>query len=259
MSEHNGGRRQRRSYDELLRDEPEEMSMLDQALEGASAEHKARVLLLLFRYNIEHDNEFYMLFVAFGHLTILVEEAPKNWRALFDDVHRELKQWSQENFKSLQSIQQHAKTSADLIAVLKQLLGSMQHSDTKSLRMLESLNGFSQQLLSIESSLASVQTSNQQLKKKSADQFDLLSGRLVSLEGFANRGSRIWSFSAGLGAVAVGLLLINSWTMARRLNQQQALAQEQGERIGWLLEKANRQECATGVKPAGDPQCRQFQ
>lgn len=259
MSKFNGGRRRQRSYEELLRDEPEEMSMLDRALEDASAEHKARVRGLLLRYGIEHDNEFYMLFVAFGHLTILVEEAPENWQALFDDVHRELKQWSQENFKSLQSIQQHAKTSADLIAVLKQLLGSMKHSDTRSLRMLESLNGFSQQLLSIESSLVSVRTSSQQLKKKSADQFDLLSGQLMSLERFANRGSRIWSFSAVVGAVAVGLLLINSWTMARRLNQQQALVEDQGKRIGWLLEKANRQECAIGVKPADDPQCRQYQ
>ena len=73
--------------------------MLDQALEGATAVEKARVRGVLLRYGIEPDNEFYIIFVAIGQLLVLVEEAPEKWRSLFDDVHSELKQWSQENFK----------------------------------------------------------------------------------------------------------------------------------------------------------------
>ena len=131
MSKFNGGRRQRRSYDELLRDEPEEMSMLDQALEGASAEHKARVLLLLFRYNIEHDNEFYMLFVAFGHLTVLVEEAPENWRSLFDDFKGDLDEWTEANLKTLRAIHQQGEVADQMSQKFLKLADSTKASLTK--------------------------------------------------------------------------------------------------------------------------------
>ena len=111
MTSRNGATGPQLSYEALLRDNPKEMSMLDRALEDATPQHKARVRGLLMAYDVEHDNEFYMLFVAFGHLTILVEETPENWRDLFDDVHAELKLWSQENFKSLESIKQIGRAS----------------------------------------------------------------------------------------------------------------------------------------------------
>ncbi|EDX82399.1 hypothetical protein S7335_845 [Synechococcus sp. PCC 7335] len=268
MSSRNGkgrGGRQQLSYEELLRDDPKEMSMLDQALEDATAEHKARVRGLLLRYGIEHDNEFYMLFVAFGHLTILVEEAPENWQALFDDVHRELKQWSQQNFKSLQSIQQHAQTSADLIAVLKQLLGSMKHSDSRSAKMLESLNSFGKRLLTIEKSLAKNQTLSQRAIDRSTEHFDLLDGQMEMLGGSVGQGALISSVSLFAGVLTIGMLLANTWMMGRRLTQQEVLVRAQNEqiewqseRIGWLYEKANRRECLEGIKPPSDPQCQQY-
>ena len=255
MVSRQNGQRQQATYEQLLADDPSGMAMLDQALEGASTEEVARVRGVLLRFGIETDHEFYVIFVAIGQLLVLVEEAPENWRALFDDVHQELKQWSQENFKSLQSIQQHAQTSAELITVLRQLLGSMKTSEARSLATSQTWSSLSQKLSTIESSWASTQTSASQ----SNQTLDRLGSQLETLSDFANRGDWISIFSAALGLVTVGLLLASNRVMTRRLDTQELLIRRQTERIAWLLDKANREECVTGIKPPSDPQCRQFQ
>ena len=255
MVSRQNGQRQKATYEQLLEDDPSGMAMLDQALEGASTEEVARVRGVLLRFGIETDHEFYIIFVAIGQLLVLVEEAPENWRALFDDVHQELKQWSQENFKSLQSIRQHAQTAADLIAVLRQLLDSMRHSDSRSAAMSQTLSSLSRKLSTIESSLASVQTSNRNSQKT----LDLLGSLLETLAEFPSRRDWISICSAVLGVVTVGMLVGSNRTMNRRLDTQELLIRRQSERIAWLLDKANREECVTGIKPPSDPQCRQFQ
>mgnify|MGYP001795943174 CR=1 FL=1 len=253
--------RKERSYEQLLKDDPSGMAMLDQALEGASAEEKARVRGVLLRFGIETDHEFYIIFVAIGQLLILVEEAPENWRALFDDVHQELKLWSQENFKSLESIKRHAQTSADLITVLRQLLGSMKTSEARSSETRTTLQALKLKLSSIESSLASMQTSGSSSQRK-LSQFG---SQLEALAEFANR--KEWSsvFSAVFAGMTVLLMMFNGWTTKRQLNQQAALIEQQtrmldrqGKRINWLLDKANKEECLNGIKPPSDEQCQQF-
>ena len=242
------------SYEQLLRDDPSGMAMLDQALEGASTEAKARVRNVLLRFGIEPDHEFYIIFVAIGQLLILVEEAPENWRALFDDVHQELKQWSRENFKSLESIQRHAQTSAELIAVLRQLLDSMKTSEGRSSETKATLQALRLKLTSIESSLDSIRSSS----SHNQSSLDRLSSQVSELSESASRREWISISSLGMTAGVIGLLLLNHWSMTRRLNVQELLVRRQRERIDWLLEKANREECLTGMKPASDPQCRQY-
>ena len=51
------------------------MELIDQALEGQSAEVKARVLAIIIRYNIDVRNEFFLIFVAIGHLLAIVEKS----------------------------------------------------------------------------------------------------------------------------------------------------------------------------------------
>ena len=254
MNKHNG-RRRLRSYEQLLKDDPSGMTMLDQALEGATAEEKARVRGVLLRFGIEPDHEFYVIFVAIGQLLVLVEEAPEKWRALFDDVHQELKQWSRENFKSLESIKHHAQTSAELITVLRRLLDSMKVSDNRSNEMRSTLSSLSLKLTSIENSLASMQA----LSRQSSGRLSQIEGQIETLTEFANRRDWISIFSGIFGAATVGLLLLNNWTMARRLDTQELLLRRQTVRIDWLLEKASRQECFLRVKPPSDPQCQQYQ
>ena len=77
-----------------------------------------------------------MIFVAIGHLLVLVEEAPENWQSFFDDIYGELNQWSSQNRKSLESLKLHTQTSAELIQSLRLLISSLTASDEKSNRML---------------------------------------------------------------------------------------------------------------------------
>jgi hypothetical protein len=237
-------------------------TMLDRALEGASAEEKARVRGVLLRYGIDEDNEFFMIFVAIGHLLILVEEAPENWRSLFDDVHLELKQWSQENFKSLESIKQHTQTSADLIAVLRRLLDSMKNFDSRSDKMRSTLHDLELKLIAIESTSDLTHNhSRQALRTLNGLESQLQS--LINLLGTwvekGNRRAWISTFSAACGALTVALLLLNGRATSRQMKVQALMIQQQSERIDWLLAKANRQECLQGIKPKSDPQCRQYQ
>lgn len=255
------GTRQERSYEQLLKDDPSGMAMLDQALEGATAEEKARVRGVLLRFGIETDHEFYIIFVAIGQLLILVEEAPENWRALFDDVHQELKQWSQENFKSLESIKRHAQTSADLITVLRRLLDSMKTSEARSNETRTTLSNLSRKLSSIEGSLASMQRSSSSNQRKLSQ----LESLLETSSETENRKEWISNFSLGVASLTVLMLLVHGWTMGWRLSQQAKMIERQtwllnrqGDRIDWLLEKANKEECLNGVKSQSDPQCRQF-
>ncbi|MEM7065959.1 MAG: DUF6753 family protein [Cyanobacteria bacterium P01_B01_bin.77] len=111
-----------KDYGDVLNDGRGRVSMLDRALEGATAEAKARVRGVLLRYGIDEDNEFFMIFVAIGHLLVLVEEAPENWQSFFDDIYGELNQWSSQNRKSLESLKLHTQTSAELIQSLRLLI-----------------------------------------------------------------------------------------------------------------------------------------
>ena len=279
------GRGGQQDYKRLLKDDPSGMSMLDQALEGATAEEKARVRGVLLRFGIETDHEFYVIFVAIGQLLILVEEAPENWRALFDDVHQELKQWSRENFKSLESIKQHAMTSAELIAVLRRLLDSMQKSQSWSQETAQGLSSLGQKLSGIDSGLSDLKSSSRDSHQKlsqieailgvskvqldelirqsnqSENSLSLIVSQLNQLsENDSQRRIREWILScslAVLGLVAVGQFFGNQ-AMRQQLADQEQRLRGQQETVGWIFRKASRAECIYGIKPPDDPQCRQY-
>ena len=162
-------RHQEKSYQDWCQDDAEGMKMLDRALEGASLRERAQVRNVLLSFDVEPGHEFYLLFVAFGQLLVLVKEAPENWRALFDDVHKELKLWSKENFKSLESIQLHAKTSAELIVVLRELLGSMRESKTSSHLTSAAFINLEMNLSSLKSKLGWVEVWSKQCQSELKD------------------------------------------------------------------------------------------
>ena len=254
MSRRNGAVKPQRSYEELLRDNPKEMEMLDRALEDATPEHKARVRGLLMYYKIEHDSEFYMLFVAFGHLTILVEEAPENWRNLFDSFERKLKEWATENLRTLEAIQQQSETTermrSSFIALAKSttaLSGETKDSLTRLNRLNEILNGFSARFSFLESSsqtlLDRTSQAEERSKKLSAIARSSLICNAVLLAAFLLSGVR------------------SEWRLSRQTEWMEEMGRQQAaqsERTQWLFEKATREECLTGIKPRSDPQCQQF-
>ena len=244
-------------YGDFLADGRGRLSMLDRALEDVSPEAKARVRGVLLRYGIEEDNEFFMIFVAIGHLLVLVEEAPENWQSFFDDIYRELNQWSSQNRRSLESLKQHTQTSAELIQTLRLLISSMTISADKSNKMLTMLSSFESRLSNIDKFSGSA-SENSQL---TADRLKQTNRHLGTL---ANLTSQLtWRLNVSLGfsvllAVGWGVSLWQlNWHM--QLIEQLAIQEyQQREKIGWLLEKANRADCHDGIKPPDDPLCKSF-
>ena len=241
-------------YGDFLQDGRGGLSMLDRALEGVSVEAKARVRGVLLRYGIDEDNEFFMIFVAMGHLLVMVEEAPENWQAFFDDIYGELNQWSSQNRQSLESLQLHTQTSAELIQTLRLLISSMTVSDDKSNRMLTMLSSFESKLSNIARDSGSA-SENSQLTVNRLAQTNSQLGLLTNL---TNQQTWISSVNAGLSFLLVlglggALWQLNAQTQEIRLLTLQQY--QQAEKIGWLLEKANRADCRSGIKSADDPLC----
>lgn len=228
----------------MLNPRDDRMKWLDRALEGKSDAVKARVLDLILRYGVDPENEFFMLFVAFGYLQVLVEDAPKSWQSLFENFQRELHQWSQQNLRTLQGIIQQSQTLEELTLSLKELTNLIRslNSTTQDWRLgLQELKPILKQLS---------EHSSQTVSDNSA-----LLSRLKRIEARLDDQNHlriwIWSFNFfaaallmfGVGTIAVG--------QARLVDAQRV----QQQRVNWLLEKANRWECQQGLKAADSPEC----
>ncbi|WP_038020454.1 DUF6753 family protein [Synechococcus sp. PCC 7335] len=238
MSKRNGASsRQSRSYEELLRDDPDKITLLDRALEGASDQQKARVRGVLRRLEIEDDDEFYIIITAIGYLMVLVEDAPENWRGLFDDFEEKLDAWSQQNVRTLEAIYQQADNTDRMAKCFRRLADSTTQlsSETKaSLTRLTKLNG---SLDSLTGKLNRAESHSQQLAQ-------MLQKSQLQLERLERRVT--WTSSFSLAALVV--LIVGGGFSYLRLAHT-------SERAQWLLEKANRAECLSGIKPSSDSQC----
>lgn len=229
--------------------------LIDQALDGQSAEVKARVLSIIIRYDIDVRNEFFLIFVAIGHLLAIVEEAPENWRRLFDEFERKLDEWSEQNLRTLAAIHQQGEAAERMSQNFLRLASSIELSTTKTDELQRNLKTLSKSLVGLNSSLGEIRAES----KASLRQIEALSlafGQTKKeVSSLADQMSWMWSVNLGLSMGVLGCILLFAWSLL----QQRAVIHEQNQRLGWLLDKANREECVTGVKPADHPQCLQYQ
>ena len=230
----------------------ERITMLDRALEGSTAEHKARVRGLLMSYGVEHDNEFYMLFVAFGHLTVLVQEAPENWRALFDEFEEKLDQWAQQNLRTLEAINQQSDNAERMSRAFHALVQSTTSLKQETEASLLSLDKLNTSLSSLTGKLDLTESHSKSLLQR----FKKTDQRIERLENLVT-----WISGCSLAVLLV--LFFGGGLAYRHIAKQnhfiKVVLAHEDQRSGWLLEKANRQECVNGIKPPSDPQCRQYQ
>ena len=229
--------------------------LIDQALEGQSAEVKARVLAIVIRYNVDVRNEFFLIFVAIGHLLAIVEEAPENWRSLFDEFERKLDRWSDQNLRTLAAIQQQGQETERMSQSFLRLTDSLKLSNSKTSELQTTLKALSKTFVSLNNKLDNLQGESKAVSSKTEALSQRFNRTEHELKGMASRVDWIWSINLALVLSVVGCLCIFAWSLLR----QQAVITEQNERLGWLLDKANREECLTGIKPADDPQCLQYQ
>ena len=63
---------------------------LAKSLQNESAEHRAKVMEFVLDWNINPNEEFFLIFAAIGHLKVLIAQAPEDIRQLFKSVLQEL-------------------------------------------------------------------------------------------------------------------------------------------------------------------------
>ena len=244
----------RNGYGDSLNDGSSRLSMLDRALEGASTEAKARVRGVLLRYGIDEDNEFFLIFVAMGQLLALVEDAPENWRALFDDITEELNQWASQNREPFDSLQLHTQASAELVEYLKQALSGQSEARERSNRALAALDRVESKATFMQNCSFSMSEEMSQVAAK----LDDYSTRISRLTELVNQQS--WALALSFGGVLVlivACIFLALQNRSQRAVMQYVLAEQQAqsEQIAWLLEKARRAECRQGILSPDDPQC----
>ena len=128
------------------------------ALQNESAEHRAKVLEFVLDWEINPNEEFFIIFAAIGHLKVLIEQAPEDIRQLFKSVLQELDEWSQITTEKLQIDTQHIKVTESLAQsslALGTALNSLDITSTQLLEQLKSLPELLKLLQVVKESLPS--------------------------------------------------------------------------------------------------------
>ena len=230
------------------------MELIDQALEGQSAEVKARVLAIIIRYNIDVRNEFFLIFVAIGHLLAIVEESPENWRRLFDDFKGELDEWTNANLRTLEAIHQQGAAQERMSQSFLKLTDSILNSNGRTEALQNDLIKLSKTLNGLTSSLGQITQDSRQnrdaISSVNRDLAKLLKG-LVNVKKSAEEASSTsfcWSIVSGVLTV---VLCVGFW------NQQRVLA-DHSKRLQWIQKKAEREECINGIVSPDEGYCQQY-
>jgi len=236
---------------------------IDQLLSGRSSETRASVLEYMMKYGIDPENEFFIIFVALGELETLIEDSPQQWQDLFKQFQEVLVQWADTNIETLKQLAHKASVTELLAANSEKLSNSL-------VKLLEVCEGLMNQLQKANglqlNSLSQLQTSETELKNlveqtrndllKLHSQIETLNSSLAlqnNNQPSRNRLNWTWKDSILAGLVAIAVL-----TTAMGAISQSRVSGEMGQKVQWLLQKANRQECRAGIKSTKSPECQGF-
>ena len=162
---------------------------LAKSLQNESAEHRAKVLEFVLDWEINPNEEFFLIFAAIGHLKVLIEQAPEDIRQLFKSVLQELDEWSQITTEKLQIDSQHIKVTESLAQSSKALgtaLNSLDITSTQLLEQLRSLPELLKLLKAVEENAPNMslrlEKLNQSLEQKKFLKIELMSEQLTQLK-----------------------------------------------------------------------------
>ena len=211
-----------------------------------------RIQGVIIDYGVEKADPFFLVFLAMGHLLSLVEAAPENWKALFDEFKGDLDAWTTQNLRTLEAINQQSLVSERLIKSFQELSSLTAKSSEGTLRLKADLTRLTSELeafkRSWEASASRIESSNLSLAKL----FKGMEKRIVQLEGML---TWVWIFSVATLLAVVVMSSFTYWQLAKEANFTHRLLVDEREKSSWLLAKANRAECWYGIKVQSDPQC----
>ena len=237
--------------------------VIDSLLAGRPEEFKLKVYEYMVKKDVDPEEDFFMILVALGSLETLIETSPKEWQEIFEGFQGELKEWADSNKETLTLLSQKSDTT-ERLASSSESLGNYL---TKFLEICEGLiNQLQKSNLSLVNSQSQSQTLQTEFKnlreehKKELSQLKTKLDKLNSLienqeESHPPDLRKIWTWkdSAVFSLLTTILLAIVYFNVG-----QNRVVQHNNQIVQWLLYKANRQECLTGIKKPGSPECQGF-
>ena len=207
-------------------------------------ETRARVQGFIISYGLDTHDPMFLFGLANAHLMALVLQAPENWRALFDDFKLELDEWTTQNLRTLEAINQQNQTVERLTLGFHELAKLTTSSNKETLALSKSLSRLASSLKTHNDDLIALsgqtKTSNDRLDSR-------LKKTETAVDYATNQKTWIWISSF----IALGAVFTGAGLGFRQIQQQ-------NEQIEWLLEKAERQECVLNVVPRDTPRCQQY-
>jgi hypothetical protein len=140
---------------------------LAKALQGVPVERQAEVLRIVLDWEVDPDSEFFLIFAAIGHLKVLIEDAPEDWRQLFKDLYKELNGWTDLTTEQLKNFSVQTETIKNLALSCNRLgnsLNSLEQTSVQQIEQLKNLEQLSISLNFIKSELPKLQEISGELK-----------------------------------------------------------------------------------------------
>lgn len=218
---------------------------LQMALQGESPEHINRVLSLIIKFDIDPDEEFFLIIAAIGHLKVLVEDAPKEWQHLFELFSGELDQWAATNVEHLRLLAQKTETIEKLAQGCERLGNTLELLQLVSQELTSQLKtslSLSTELRELKQELREVKESKQELRRQI---FTLREEIIPAVKSINQNQVLKWGDKWGKPilttfGIALGLGLWGLWNNSSVLNQTQL-------RSSWANTKLERIEKKLGT------------
>ena len=227
---------------------------LDQALADQPPATRAKVLDFALKFGVgADDSDFWILIAAVGFLHTIIESAPQEWEGLLSGFTQTLNQWTTSNLEVLSALTNKAETDATQAELIRELSHTLRALTTLMVGQKQALNKLSRTLLRPG-------TSSTDLHEILTRQFSELSRRIEAIsiphspKGNVKspwNGRRSAHWSNGLMILLLAGTIISSWFLWRG-------QQRNAQTLQWLLYKANRVECLSGIKPADSTDCYGF-
>ena len=216
------------------------------------AQTRDRIQGVIIDYGVEKADPFFLIFLAMGHLLTLVQTAPENWQALFDEFKGDLDAWTTQNLRTLEAINQQSQISERLIRSFQALSNLTTSSSDETMRLNGELTRLNGELETFKDSLMQAAARTEENSLALLKRFKRTEQQVQTLE---DQQTWILNSSAAILAIVVFGGALSHWRLAKELNFTQLMLADERKRSIWMLEKANRAECWYGIKPASDPQC----
>ncbi|WP_036488226.1 DUF6753 family protein [Myxosarcina sp. GI1] len=236
---------------------------IDRLLQGRSESVKVNVLDYMMKYDIDPENEFFVIFTALGEIETFLENSPDEIRELFEGFKREISKWADANLETLKHLSEKATITErlasnseslgnSLVELLQVCEGLISQLQTSNGLLANSLSQLQTSEIELRNLVVETKTELSQLQKKITDLNSTIEEwKKSSLPAL----KKIWTWkdSMWLSLTTFVLFIVIGFGVS-----QKRIDEDTSQRVKWLLEKANRQDCLAGIKESNSPECQNF-